>query len=594
MTHRKKRGSIILLVAVFFLIGVLTTGLLTYFSERQLSTSSVKRQMEQWAAEISVEVKEAVTEYPGHQWLVRYWYAHAQELDIEYDASFDLPSETAQKCAIFAQRHPELQLRYLNTAQLESLSPEDQKLCAEILYSWLITRLDEIKRSCDVNYLFCVITEEPYQSQFFLFSAADPGAVRGTSYEEVYPLGHQVSVEKSQTEAMGGAIRNSNHLADAGNYVDYYTFLMNFDGKSVLIGLTYDLSSLLADIQDQTLTGATLALLNQLFLSVICLVLIFVFVLRPLKKVQASIRSYKETTDSAAVVSGLSEVRSRNEIGQLSEDVTEMVREIDAHIEEIQAITAEKERIGAELSLATKIQASMLPSTFPPFPERQEFDLYASMDPAKEVGGDFYDFFLVDQDHLALVIADVAGKGIPAALFMMVTKLLINTSAMSGLSPAQVLEAVNHQICVNNPEEMFVTVWLGILELSTGKLTAANAGHEYPVLWQPGQDCALYKDPHGFVIGGMDEMKYKNYSLQLTPGAKIFVYTDGVPEANNSKEGLFTTERMLEALNRDPEATPRQLLKNVRSAVDSFVGEAEQFDDLTMLCLEYRGTENKG
>ena len=594
MTHRKKRGSIILLVAVFFLIGVLTTGLLTYFSERQLSTSSVKRQMEQWAAEISVEVKEAVTEYPGHQWLVRYWYAHAQELDIEYDASFDLPSKTAQKCAIFAQRHPELQLRYLNTAQLESLSPEDQKLCAEILYSWLITRLDEIKRSCDVNYLFCVITEEPYQSQFFLFSAANPGAVRGTSYEEVYPLGHQVSVEKSQTEAMGGAIRNSNHLADAGNYVDYYTFLMNFDGKSVLIGLTYDLSSLLADIQDQTLTGATLALLNQLFLSVICLVLIFVFVLRPLKKVQASIRSYKETTDSAAVVSGLSEVRSRNEIGQLSEDVTEMVREIDAHIEEIQAITAEKERIGAELSLATKIQASMLPSTFPPFPERQEFDLYASMDPAKEVGGDFYDFFLVDQDHLALVIADVAGKGIPAALFMMVTKLLINTSAMSGLSPAQVLEAVNHQICVNNPEEMFVTVWLGILELSTGKLTAANAGHEYPVLWQPGQDCALYKDPHGFVIGGMDEMKYKNYSLQLTPGAKIFVYTDGVPEANNSKEGLFTTERMLEALNRDPEATPRQLLKNVRSAVDSFVGEAEQFDDLTMLCLEYRGTENKG
>ena len=116
MTHRKKRGSIILLVAVFFLIGVLTTGLLTYFSERQLSTSSVKRQMEQWAAEISAEVKEAVTEYPGHQWLVRYWYAHAQELDIEYDASFDLPSETAQKCAIFAQRHPELQLRYLNTA----------------------------------------------------------------------------------------------------------------------------------------------------------------------------------------------------------------------------------------------------------------------------------------------------------------------------------------------------------------------------------------------------------------------------------------------------------------------------------------------
>ena len=593
MKHTKKRGSIILLVAVFFLIGVFTTGLLTYASVRRLSTASVERQTERWASEISLEIREAVYEYPAHRWLVRYWYEHSQELDIEYDAPFGSATKTAEKCAVFTQRHPELQLRYLEEGQLESLSDEDQRLCAEILYSWLITRLDEIKRSCDVNYLFCVITEEPYQSQFFLFSAADPGAERGTSYEEVYPLGHRVSVEMSQTEAMRGAIRDSSHLADAGNYVDYYTRLMSFDGKYVLVGLTYDLSGLLADIKNQTLTGATLALLNQLSLSVICLVLILVFVLRPLKKVQTSIRSYKETTDSSAVLSGLSAVRSRNEIGQLSEDVAEMVREIDDHMKRIQVITAEKERIGTELALATKIQASMLPSIFPPFPDRSEFDLYASMDPAKEVGGDFYDFFLVDEDHLALVIADVSGKGVPAALFMMITKLLINSSAMSGISPAQVLEAVNHQICANNPEEMFVTIWLGILELSTGKLTAANAGHEYPVLRQPGGGYALFKDPHGFVVGGMDGMEYKNYQLQLEPGASVFVYTDGVPEATNSRKELFTAERMLEALNRSAEAQPQQLLNHVRAAIDGFVGEAEQFDDLTMLCLEYRGPKGK-
>lgn len=248
-------------------------------------------------------------------------------------------------------------------------------------------------------------------------------------------------------------------------------------------------------------------------------------------------------------------------------------------------------RIETELNLATRLQADMLPNIFPAFPERTEFDIYATMNPAKEVGGDFYDFFLVDDDHLCMVMADVSGKGVPAALFMMAAKIILANNAMSGKSPAQILTDTNAAICSNNREEMFVTVWIGILEISTGRLVAANAGHEYPAIKQPDGAFELLKDKHGFVIGGMEGMKYKEYELFMKKGSKLFLYTDGVPEATNKDKELFGTERMLEALNRDPEASPEQVMKELRGAVDAFVDQAEQFDDLTMLCLEYQGID---
>ena len=261
------------------------------------------------------------------------------------------------------------------------------------------------------------------------------------------------------------------------------------------------------------------------------------------------------------------------------------------YISEVERVTAEKERIGTELALATRIQADMLPNIFPAFPERSEFDIYASMDPAKEVGGDFYDFFLVDDDHLCMVIADVSGKGVPAALFMMASKIILANNAMLGKSPAQILTDSNAAICSNNREEMFVTVWLGILELSTGKLTAANAGHEYPVVKHPDGRFELLRDKHGFVVGGLDSAKYRQYELVLEPGSKLFVYTDGVPEATDAQQKLFGTEKMLDALNAAPDSAAQQCLQNVRRAVDSFVKDAEQFDDLTMLCLTYNGPD---
>lgn len=256
-------------------------------------------------------------------------------------------------------------------------------------------------------------------------------------------------------------------------------------------------------------------------------------------------------------------------------------------VEEQKELSESSTRMETELRMATQIQEGMLPNIYPPFPDRKEFDIYGTMNPAREVGGDFFDFFLVDDDHLAMTVADVSGKGVPAALFMMASKIILANNAMMGLSPAEVLAATNDAVCSNNPQEMFVTVWLGILEISTGILRAANAGHEFPAL-KCGERFELLRDKHGLVIGALEGVRYTEYTVQLQRGDKIFLYTDGVPEATNSNNELFGTRRMIEALNQAPDAAPKEILSNVKRSVDRFVGKAEQFDDLTMLCFSYR------
>ena len=265
------------------------------------------------------------------------------------------------------------------------------------------------------------------------------------------------------------------------------------------------------------------------------------------------------------------------------------IREMERERIEQENMLKERDRVLQELSTARQIQRSVLPHIFPAFPHREEIDLYASMDPARDIGGDFYDFFFMDRYHLCLVIADVSGKGIPAALFMMFAKRIIEDSAVVDRSAGGILEKTNEMLCDNNQAEMFVTVWLGILDVSTGRMTAANAGHEYPLIARKGSGFELYKDKHGFVLGGMEGVKYREYELQLNPGDKIFVYTDGIPEATSENEEMFGTKRMISALNACADESPGVILKEMRKAVDAFVGEAEQFDDLTMMCLEYKG-----
>lgn len=294
----------------------------------------------------------------------------------------------------------------------------------------------------------------------------------------------------------------------------------------------------------------------------------------------------REKDNAIRAVIDVPKLNSKDEIGHLYRSIKRMETDIYTYIDDLTAVTVEKERIGAELGVAKHIQASMLPSVFPAFPERPELDIYATMTPAKEVGGDFYDFFFINDDKLAMVIADVSGKGVPAALFMVITKTLIKNVAQTGLNPSAVLEKVNNQLCVGNEAEMFVTVWLGILEISTGKMICANAGHEFPVVRHGDGDYELIKDRHGFVLAGLEGSKYKEYELDLKPGDRLFVYTDGVPEATDAHNELFGTDRMMNVLNNNKDLNCNALLPVIKKDIDRFVGEAPQFDDITMLSLE--------
>ena len=588
---KKNKGkiSIITQVAIMLAACIILTGILTYFTQINSSARLVTKMTEEKAEMTAREVSMAVREYPSYPWLLDYWTEHAADMNIDYDEDYVRGSWTQKKVRLLMAHQPEIDLQYAGVNEIEALPPSDQKLYAEIIYSWLITRVDQIKEVDDVDYLFCVATGPPYKDQFFVFSAADPGAVRGTEYEQVYPIGVTAEVSESQQIGMEDAVKHSSHIAEAGNYVDYYSYLATIDDRDYLIGLTYNQLPILDRITDNSRNGIIISMIYQVLLSFFIAVGVLFTVIRPLKTVQENIRKYKDTKDSTSIVQSLSEIDMRNEIGELAGDVTELAKEIDAYVDEISTITAEKERIGAELSLATEIQVSTLPHIFPPFPERDEFDIYAVMDPAREVGGDFYDFFLIDDDHLGLVMADVSGKGVPAALFMMISKIIVKNCAIIGMSPAQALSTANDMLCDNNRAEMFVTVWAGILEISTGKLIAANAGHEYPAIKKPGGKYELFRDEHGFVVAAMEGLEYKEYELQLEPGTALFLYTDGVPEATNPEKELFGTDRMIEALNTEPDADAEQVLRNVRVHVDRFVRDAEQFDDLTMMSLIYRG-----
>jgi sigma-B regulation protein RsbU (phosphoserine phosphatase) len=287
------------------------------------------------------------------------------------------------------------------------------------------------------------------------------------------------------------------------------------------------------------------------------------------------------------------QIRTGTEIGRLAENIDRMEKQTEDHVRAIRELTLDTERVERELELGAAIQSATLLSGLEAVKGRDEFEISAYMDPAREVGGDFYDYFFVDEDHLAVLIADVSGKGMPAALYMMTCKIGLKTVISRGGTPAERLAMFNDLLCEENIADMFVSVWLGIIEISTGKMTAANAGHEYPIFRRRGEEqdmFALYKDKHGLVLGAMEGVRYRNYEVDLKPGDFLFVYTDGVAEANNADHELFGTERTCMALNRDPDCGPDGLIANVREEINRFVKDEPQFDDITMLCLQWKGS----
>ena len=310
-------------------------------------------------------------------------------------------------------------------------------------------------------------------------------------------------------------------------------------------------------------------------------VLVKVLVVKNIRKINTSLSQITDGDLNVTI-----DVRDNEEFASLSDDINSTVTTLKHYIDEAAA------RFDKDLEIAKQIQQSALPSVFPPYPNRKDFSIYASMNAAKEVGGDFYDFYLVDENHLAFVIADVSGKGIPGAMFMMTSKTLIKSFAESGLPVHEVLTNVNTQLCQNNEAGMFVTAWMGILDLQTGLIKFANAGHNPPLVKHKDGSYEFLKGKVNFVLAGMDMVKYKEQELQLQPGDEIYLYTDGVTEAHNSKNELFGEERLLESLNSTKGMTVESICKKVKDDVESFVCEAEQFDDITMLCVRLNEIES--
>ncbi len=325
-----------------------------------------------------------------------------------------------------------------------------------------------------------------------------------------------------------------------------------------------------------------LSIYMMVFMEIVIFVGLFILIYFLIKKlVVDNIKSVNKSLDeiTGGNLNVTVNVRSNEEFASLSDDINATVDTLKRYIEEAAA------RIDRELELAKVIQESSLPSVFPPFPEKKELDVFASMTAAKEVGGDFYDFYLLDENHLAFLVADVSGKGITGAMFMMKAKTLIKSFAERGGDAAQILISANNALCEGNEAEMFVTCFMGILDLANGKIEYANAGHNPPLLRRKDGTFEYFKVRAGFVLGGMENIQYRKGEIEFSEGDTIFIYTDGVTEATDAEEKLYGEERLQQILNNTGDKTAQEICCSVKADVDSFVGEAPQFDDITMLCI---------
>ena len=494
--------------------------------------------------------------------------------------------------------------RTVNMETIEWMEPDVRRAFLKALYRYNIDYFEKKRESGEFSAVYCLDIRD--YDELYKMERDDIAVIFECSSETHesgnYGLGDYFGNEDAFTSV--NVMQKGKYGVDYGDMVfqmldvpdeDLLLYLgvspVFLDGElRYILCVEYDWSVIAHTLNENLTLMFVWGILGLLATNILLVFFIYMKAVRPMVKVNSGVRRYIEDKNSFAAVQSMSAIKARNEVGRLADSFSELVVEIDRYTEEILSLIGEKERVATELDLATKIQADMLPSVFP---VRPELELCASMDPAKEVGGDFYDFFFIDDSHLGLVIADVSGKGVPAALFMMMSKMLVKNYAMSGYSPAEVLDRTNQSICENNKNRMFVTIWFGVLDTATGNVVAANAGHEYPMIRKADGEFEIMKDKHGFVLGAMKKKKYTEYQFNIEHGGTLFVYTDGAAEAANADNKLFGTERMLGALNKEPAASPEVLLRSMKSSIDHFVGEAPQFDDLTMLCVKYNGKQEE-
>ena len=502
-------------------------------------------------------------------------------LEDEYNRSAYEIAETAK-----TYLDPDRLEHYLETGEIDEAYLEIQD------------RMDALVVSTNSYLIYVTRLSNDYTTSTYIFDAVHPdtGFTRyalGYTAQDMDPA-YQEEVARMMTTGERSAVYFYSYTQASGAHTTAAIPVADSSGKIVaLLGVEKAMTAL-----ENARRTYVWNVMGITVLAVALFLLAYIGFLRrevvsPILTIAGEARRFAE--DSVARLDLLEQVRKKDEIGALARAIGKMETDIVQYVENLTAVTAEKERIGAELNVATQIQADMLPRIFPPFPERDEFDIYATMTPAREVGGDFYDFFLVDRDHLAVVIADVSGKGVPAALFMVIAKTLIKNHAQTGMEPGRVFEAVNNQLCENNEAGMFVTAFLGILELPTGRFTYVNAGHNPPLAALGGRPYDWLPSKRGFVLAGMENMSYRQQEIVLRPGDRVFLYTDGVTEALNPENALYSETRLQAFFNGAAlEGKPlEEQLALLHRDIAGFAAGAEQADDITMLLIQINKTTGR-
>lgn len=589
----------------FTVITLIISGLMTYVSQMDTYKSICRnncRALGAYLGELMSAEGETTLAYK------EFYMDHYRDMNIPYNFE---ECETAQTefVKLFTESYPGKTFGV--DIRLNELSEDVQKAYFKYKQQYWVLTFEEARKAFGLSYVYFLVMGDPRARLETLNSGDDPQynvlyLIDGERTE--YKYTNENGVEVSTGNLWLGDTYGNNradHLVEWrtwetgqcldefyewnnswGHQYTYYTPLIINGVKVGLIGTDIEVETINNTILKNSLVqmGGIAAIL------IACMLMLLWFINRfyisKIKFIETNMREFTETKDESVADRIEATPLSNDEIGALADQTVVMMREVDRYIRESTDLTSEKERFGTELGIATKIQMDMMPKDFP---KRNDIDMYALMSPAKEVGGDFYDFFFIDSNHLGLVMADVSGKGVPAALFMVIAKTLISNRAIMGGSPARVLEDINFRLCENNAYGMFITAWLGILTLSNGQLVCANAGHEYPAIRHKDGKYELFISDHCPPLAAMEDIEYEDEVINLEPGDSLFIYTDGVPEAKNQLGKHLGTTKMLEILNAAPDLAPYDLLNGLKELIDDFARGTDTFDDITMMCINYIG-----
>jgi len=450
----------------------------------------------------------------------------------------------------------------------------------------------QIKHS-DLKYLYVVVPKET--EYVFVWDGTNPVDTVDLGYREAY---ESESEKRASLNAMNTDSKPFLHIVNADEYGVIASLklpITDSSGKPVAV-VGADI-----DVFDLGRVFLTVALINTIVVGILTIIAALIFyrktyrnIVDPIKKLNQATKeliNHLDTRENAKPFHV--DIHTGDELEDLADSFSQMNSDLKRYINKLEKVTREQEKTSTELNVAATIQADMLPNTFPPFPDKKEFSIYALMNPARRVGGDFYDFFMIDDTHLCLVIADVSDKGVPAALFMVISKTLVKQRAEYGGTPAEILYEVNNKLCQDNSSVQFVTIWLMILDITTGKGMAANAGHETPIVRRYGQQFELLNDVHTMPIAAIPNAEFRDYELNLNPGDALFVYSDGATDATDPSQNRFSSSGILDALNTVKENDPKIMIDTVVKAIDDFAKGTPPFDDTTMLALCYHGNSSE-